>query len=297
MQSGRNAGFSFMTAPRNARTLRTTRCLRRLRAEEAMAQPRPGPPCRILSWNDSLARLSTGGSIVDKGGGMARVSAKRLLQAYEILRSNNGHLGWWPGNTTVEIIVGAILTQNTNWTNVESALRNLRRRGWLNLRSLRELPQHRLAGAIRPSGYFRQKAKKLKAFIAFLDETDGGSLRRMAAAPLQELRDQLLGVWGIGPETADSILLYAFRRNVFVVDTYTVRVMTRHGWAAAGADYEELRRIFEKKLPEDNGLYNDFHAQLVWVGKHFCKTRPRCEECPLRSLLPGGHPVVTAPRS
>lgn len=222
---------------------------------------------------------------------MSAPSAKKLLVVYQRLRDHNGHRGWWPGKSRLEVIVGAILTQNTAWVNVDSALRNLRSKGWLNLESLRSVSEGQLAVTIRPSGYFRQKARKLKAFICFLDESHRGSLHRMAAASTETLRSQLLSIWGIGPETADSILLYAFGRPVFVIDAYTHRVMKRHGWAPQDAGYEELQRLFETRLPEDVGLWNDYHAQIVWVGKNHCSARPRCEDCPLRRLLPAGGPL------
>ncbi|MBD3334685.1 MAG: hypothetical protein GF355_04135 [Candidatus Eisenbacteria bacterium] len=213
-----------------------------------------------------------------------------LLEVYRALRRHNGHLNWWPGRTRLDVILGAILTQNTAWTNVERALANLRSRGWLNLRSLRGVRRDRLAAAIRPSGYYRQKARKLKAFIAFLDQTYAGSLQKMARAETGLLRRQLLDVWGIGAETADSILLYAFHRPVFVVDAYTQRVMARHGWGPARAGYEELRGYFETSLPPDVENWNDFHAQFVWLGKHHCRPRPQCAGCPLESYLPPDGP-------
>jgi endonuclease-3 related protein len=222
---------------------------------------------------------------------MGALSAKRLLAIYKALKDHNGPRGWWPGNTRLEIIVGAILTQNTAWVNVESALRNLKSKKWLNVRSLRSVSEAQLALAIHPSGYYRQKAKKLKAFVRFLDESYRGSLRRVASAPTETLRSQLLGVWGIGPETADSILLYAFHRPIFVVDAYTHRVSRRHGLATANAGYEDLRSLFEGKLPRDVALWNDYHAQLVWVGKNHCRSAPKCENCPLRPFLPAGGPV------
>jgi endonuclease-3 related protein len=222
---------------------------------------------------------------------MRAPSAKRLLAIYAALRDHNGHRGWWPGNTRLEIIAGAILTQNTAWVNVESALRNLKARSWLNLKSLRAVSERRLSEAIRPSGYFRQKAKKLKAFVRYLDESHGGSFHRMSRVPTETLRRELLNVWGIGPETADSILLYAFQRPVFVVDAYTHRVMKRHGLAPPDARYEDLRALFEGRLPRDVDLWNDFHAQIVWVGKDYCRVRPRCEQCPLRHFLPRSGPL------
>ena len=214
-----------------------------------------------------------------------RRMATTLARAYQILRDQNGHLGWWPGRTRLEIITGAILTQNTAWANVEKAIRAMRASRLLSLEALRAAPYPEIERAIRPSGYFRQKARKLKTFVAYLDQEYAGSLRRMAAAPCEYLRPQLLSIWGIGPETADSILLYAFGHPVFVVDAYTKRIVTRHGWAVEDIGYHGLQQLFVRHLPPDAALYSDYHAQLVWVGKHFCRKTPRCEGCPLRVLM------------
>jgi endonuclease-3 related protein len=208
-----------------------------------------------------------------------------IRRAYRILRARNGHLRWWPGRTRLEVIAGAILTQNTSWTNAERAIRGLRAARLLTLPALRRAGRPRLERAIRPSGYFRQKARKLEAFLALLDREHGGSLARMARARTEVLRAQLLATWGIGPETADSILLYAFARPAFVVDAYTHRVARRHGWAPMRFDYARLQRVFTAALPRSVDRYNDYHAQLVWVGKHHCGPRARCAECPLRALL------------
>jgi len=210
---------------------------------------------------------------------------RQIQEAYRILRAHNGHLRWWPGRTPLEIIVGAILTQNTAWTNVETAIRSMRAAHLLSVKGLRETPMDHLERAIRSSGYFRQKAKKLKCFIGFLDEAYGGSVKRMAGAPAARLREELLSIWGIGPETADSILLYAFGYPAFVVDAYTARVAARHGWASEKASYADLQNLFTSMLPHDVDLYNDYHAQIVWVGKHHCRARPRCDGCPLEPLL------------
>ncbi|MDM7913900.1 MAG: endonuclease III domain-containing protein [Candidatus Eisenbacteria bacterium] len=217
--------------------------------------------------------------------------AASLLALYEALREDHGTLGWWPGRTRLEIIVGAILTQNTAWTNVEKAIAALRARGWLKLPDLARVPEEDLAAAIRPSGYFRQKAKKIRAFLEVLERRHGGSLARMAQRPTDELREELLGIWGIGPETADSILLYAFGRPVFVVDAYTHRLLHRHDMHPGGG-YEHVRAWFGSQIPESAELYNDFHAQIVWVGKERCRTRPRCEGCPLERFLPAGGPLL-----
>ncbi len=188
------------------------------------------------------------------------------------------------------MIVGAILTQNTSWRSVEKAIKALRGRGWLSPRPLAEIPEGRLAPVIRSSGYFRQKARKLRAFLDHLDARHGGRLERMVRVPTSALREELLSIWGIGPETADSILLYAFGRSVFVVDTYTQRVLRRHGLHPGGG-YESVRAFLEGHLADRPDLYNDFHAQFVWVGHRYCGPTARCEECPLRRLLPRGGAV------
>jgi endonuclease-3 related protein len=215
-------------------------------------------------------------------------------QAPEILRSYYGtmflKLGprhWWPAKSAFEVIVGAILTQNTSWSNVERAIANLRRERLLAPRALERIRPARLANVIRSSGYFRQKARKLKSFARFLRAEYGGSLDRMFRTPTPLLREKLLAVHGIGPETADSILLYAGRHSVFVVDAYTRRVLERHELIRAHATYEEIRQLFEKNLAPDHQLYNEYHALLVAVGKEWCRTKnPRCSECPLEPFLP-----------
>jgi endonuclease-3 related protein len=206
---------------------------------------------------------------------------------YDALFAAHGPQHWWPGRTPLEIIVGAILVQNTSWTNVASAIENLRRQKLLSPRAIEAVSATRLARLIRSSGYFRQKTKTLKAFTVFLRREYRGSLARMFRAPTCTLRQQLLSVRGIGPETADSILLYAAKRPVFVVDAYTRRILERHGVADVQLGYEDVRQLFERNLSPDVALYNEFHALIVHTGKHFCRPRePRCGECPLKSLLP-----------
>lgn len=193
---------------------------------------------------------------------------------------------WWPAKTPFEVIVGAILTQNTAWTNVERALANLRRERLLSPLAIEKVSLRHLQELVRSSRYFRQKAKKLKAFVHFLRREYGGSLARMFRTPTDVLRERLLGVHGIGPETADSILLYAGRKDVFVVDAYTKRILTRHGWAGKKTRYEEMQALFEKNLPRDVSVYNELHAQFVQVGKNWCRPQePRCFECPLEKFL------------
>jgi len=185
------------------------------------------------------------------------------------------------------VIVGAILTQNTSWSNVERAIANLRREKLLTAAAIEKVSTARLAGLIRSSGYFRQKARKLKEFVRFLRREHQGSLNKLFATPTAKLREQLLAVHGIGPETADSILLYAGQHKVFVVDAYTRRILGRHGLINLKASYEEIRALFEQSLPAESSLYNEYHALIVHTGKHFCRTRqPDCEHCALRSFLP-----------
>ena len=221
---------------------------------------------------------------------------------YQTLSEAIGPMRWWPARTPFEVIVGAILTQNTACSNVERAIANLRRAQMITPTALRRIPFARLAKLIRPSGYFRQKARKLKAFVYFLDGEYGGSVARMFRTPTLELRDRLLAVHGIGPETADSILLYAGRHPIFVVDAYTHRILGRHGLTDGKPDYEGVRALFEASLPSDIALYNEFHALIVHVGKHWCRTRePRCGECPLErhlhaeSPLRSGRPLLSTP--
>jgi endonuclease III related protein len=227
---------------------------------------------------------------------------------------------WWPAQSRFEMIVGAYLTQNTAWTNVEKALRNLRRAGVLTIGGIRRTSQPQLEQLIRPSGYFRQKAQRLKTFVKFLDKRYGGSLSRMFARPTHPLREELLALNGVGPETADSILLYAGNHPVFVVDAYTRRILERHGIVESGAAYEEIRQLMEDALGGvmlENRLnftsalagpigschrpsrvsrvrrtdrvqvFNEMHGLIVGVGKHYClKSQPRCEQCPLQKFLP-----------
>ncbi|MEW6236057.1 MAG: endonuclease III domain-containing protein [Candidatus Omnitrophota bacterium] len=214
-----------------------------------------------------------------------------FMQIYHVLRKHFGHRDWWPGETRMEIIIGAILTQNTAWKNVEKAIANLKKEGALTYHGLSQISESRLAELIRSSGYFNQKAKKLKAFLHFLQKGYQGSLAKMFREETLELRRKLLEIKGVGPETADSILLYAGGHLSFVVDLYSYRVAARHGWIPEEIDYHGLRDFFTDNLPADRELYKDFHAQLVAVGNGFCRKTPKCEECPLRSFLPGGDPL------
>ena len=219
---------------------------------------------------------------------VASRNAHSTLHKYFLaLFEAHGPQHWWPGRSRFEIIVGAILTQSTSWRNVEAAIANLRDARLLTPPAIRAIPVAKLAALIRPSGYFRQKAKKLKTFVDFLFDDYGGSLSRMFRAPTGPLRERLLAVHGIGPETADSILLYAGERPVFVIDAYTRRILKRHLLADPKRSYEELRSLFETTLPVDPQLFNEYHALIVYTGKNFCrKSVARCSECPLKPFLP-----------
>jgi len=228
-----------------------------------------------------------GGDPTAKVGASAPMTVPETLILYfETLSRSLGPMRWWPARTPFEVIVGAILTQNTSWSNVERAIANLRRGNVITLRAMERISAQRLAQLIRPSGYFRQKAKKLKAFTRFLRRDFGGSLPRMFRTPTGVLRERLLQVHGIGRETADSILLYAGGHPTFVVDAYTHRILARHGLSDGKPDYERVRALFERHLPQDVKLYNEFHALLVNVGKNWCRPRePRCHNCPLGPFI------------
>ena len=215
-------------------------------------------------------------------------TGKALTAIYKVLSRAYGPQHWWPGDTPFEVMVGAVLTQNTAWTNVEKAIANLKKSRLLSLSRLHGAPGRRLASLIRPIGYFNIKAQRLKSLTAFVAGRYRGSLKRMFADDPRTLREGLLGVNGIGPETADSILLYAANRPYFVVDAYTKRVFGRHGLIADGAVYHEVQQLFMGNLPADVRLYNEYHALIVRIGKERCKkNRPLCAGCPLEKFLPG----------
>jgi len=205
----------------------------------------------------------------------------RLLAIFETLLSTFGPRHWWPGESPLEVVVGAILTQNTAWRNVEKAIRNLKGAALLDSMKLREIETERLAGIIRPAGFYRVKAIRLKAFVDFLWEEFGGRVEDMGEIETAELRARLLAVSGIGRETADSILLYALNKPVFVVDAYTVRFLRNHGIHDRTATYDEVQRFFMGHLPADVHLFNEFHALIVALGQQRCKKVPACGGCPL----------------
>jgi endonuclease-3 related protein len=209
----------------------------------------------------------------------------RLLGIYRRLFDCFGPQHWWPGETPFEVAVGAILTQNTSWSNVARAIANLKAAGCLDAARLRGLDTAELEKLIRPAGYFRVKARRLRNFIDWLCDNYGGDLGNLEPVKTPRLREELLALSGIGPETADSILLYALNRPAFVVDTYTARVMVRHGLLAPeGLDYHQLQDLFLSNLEPDVALFNEFHALLVMTGKDYCKPTPRCPPCPLDPL-------------
>jgi endonuclease-3 related protein len=208
----------------------------------------------------------------------------RLLDIYRILFDHYGPREWWPAETPFEVVVGAILTQNTAWRNVEKAITNLKQLGPLTPEALFGLPEETLSEAIRPSGYYRQKGKRLRNFLGMLSDRFECRLDALFDLPTETLREELLVLSGIGPETADSILLYAAGRPVFVIDTYTIRILSRHELLPEATSYVEAQQWVTDNLQEDVQLFNEFHALLVNVGKDFCRPRPRCPGCPLEGF-------------
>ncbi len=211
------------------------------------------------------------------------------MRFFTALFTAYGPQGWWPARSKFEVIVGAILTQNTNWGNVERAISNLRVAKVLTPEAMHGLSEGRLAELIRSAGYFNVKAKRLRNFLDFLFDnygSDEANLTSFLKQDTESLRLELLSINGIGPETADSILLYAARKAVFVVDAYTKRILTRHGLIGDDAGYAEMQALFMDNLEKDSILFNEYHALIVMTGKDYCKTKnPLCEECPLGSFL------------
>ncbi len=212
------------------------------------------------------------------GNGMYQEVYRRLFDFY-------GPQNWWPGETPFEILIGAVLTQNTNWGNVEKAITKLREGGLLNYQNMRLASQHEIANCIRPSGYYNLKARRLQNLLQMIAECYDGELVNLLGDSTSSARCNLLKVKGVGPETADAILLYGGQHPVFVVDTYTHRVFSRHGLAPEECDYHDLQELFISNLPQDWQLYNEYHALIVMVGKEFCKkNNPLCEKCPLKGV-------------
>lgn len=214
-----------------------------------------------------------------RGGG------NRYLEAYELLYEHFGPQGWWPGETPLEVMVGAVLTQNTNWMNVTKAIGNLGKDGMLGYSQLIDMPVDRLAEYIQPSGYYNLKAKRLHNLLMMIENLYDGDLDFFLKDDMMSARENLLSVKGVGPETADSILLYACGHPVFVIDSYTHRVFSRHNLVEEETDYHTMQTSFMDLLPADVQLFNEFHALIVLVAKKFCKkTNPLCDQCPLSGL-------------
>ena len=209
---------------------------------------------------------------------------EQLTEIYQLLFDRFGPQNWWPGQSRFEIITGAILTQNTNWSNVEKAIANLKSADLLTPDKLRDLDISELAQLIRPAGYYNIKAKRLKSFLTWLFTNYAGRLENLQTLDTEKFRQELLAVKGIGRETADSILLYAFDREIFVVDAYTARIAFRHRLIEPDADYEQLQQLFQSNLPADTKLFNEFHALLVRLGKESCRPNAHCAGCPLQKL-------------
>jgi len=205
---------------------------------------------------------------------------------FDLLLNHFGSQDWWPADTELEMMVGAVLTQNTNWKNVEKAISNLKRKRLLSLNCLHAIPVAALAEQIRPAGYFNIKSKRMKNLIDFIWDRYQGDLSELLSDGTEALREGLLSVNGIGPETADSILLYAARIPVFVVDAYTHRILRRHGMTDEQVTYQELQALFMDHLPEDPALFNEFHALIVKTGKECCRRKPICKGCPLEEWGP-----------
>lgn len=209
----------------------------------------------------------------------------KILRLYKALYKHYGPQYWWPAETKFEVIVGAILTQNTSWKNAEKAIRNLAGAGLLDPVLMKKINKKKLASLIKPAGYYNIKAGRLKNFINFLFKKYGGSLKRMFLRDTAILRKNLLSVKGLGPETVDSILLYAGRKPVFVVDAYTRRILFNHKLISAADKYHDIQHLFTDSLPADVSLFNEYHALLVRLAKEACTTAPKCGVCPVKSVL------------
>jgi endonuclease-3 related protein len=207
-----------------------------------------------------------------------------LEEMFDILYSALGPQNWWPAETGLEMMVGAILTQNTSWSNVEKAIENLRKRDLLSVAGLRDIPVSVLAEYIRSAGYYNIKAKRLKNLIGFIEAAHGGDINAFFSLDADALRGELLSVRGIGRETADSIVLYGAGMPLFVIDTYTYRILVRHGIIQEEAGYDEIQSLFMDNLPHDVQFFKEFHALIVKTGKLYCKKKPLCTTCPLASF-------------
>ena len=209
-----------------------------------------------------------------------------LTDIYRQLRNYHGPQKWWPADTPFEVMVGAILVQRTTWTNTRRAIDNLKSSGKLSPKSIRDTSENELQELIRPSGFFRSKATKLRALCEFLSERYDDNLDAMSKRPSADLRYELLSIYGVGDETADDIMLYAFKRLYFVVDAYTRRIFGRLGLVDPKLKYADLQSLFHNEIPPNVALYNEYHGLIVIHAKEICKTRPACSECPLDSICP-----------
>ena len=217
---------------------------------------------------------------------MEGLKAELILKFYQKLYRHFGPQHWWPGETPFEVMVGAILTQNTAWKNVERAIENLKKENALSPEEINKMNIEKLAQLIKPSGFYNLKAKRLKSFIERFMEDFNGDIQGMKKLEKGRLREWLLSIPGIGRETADSIILYAVEKPIFVIDAYTRRILSRHGLIKGDENYDEIQEIFHKNLPVDTGLYNEYHALIVTLGKEYCKKQnPLCETCPLKEFL------------
>ena len=215
---------------------------------------------------------------------MITATGKSLMEIYNLLLSSFGPQNWWPAETELEMMVGAVLTQNTSWNNVEKAILNLKEKSLLSIQNLSQIPSSLLAEYIRPSGYYNLKAKRLKNLINCIVNKYNGDITTLFSLDTETIREELLMVKGIGLETADSIVLYGAERPLFVVDTYTHRIVTRHGLIEEEAGYNDLHSFFMDNLSHDVDLFKEFHALIVKTGKDFCRKKPSCSECPLDRL-------------
>jgi endonuclease-3 related protein len=222
--------------------------------------------------------------VIKTGGSVIKSIKILLMKIYGNLYKAYGPRHWWPGETPFEVMVGAILTQNTSWKNVERAIQCLKGKEVLTIDGIRQLKKSELASLIKSSGYYRIKADRLKTFVDFLFKDYDGDIEKMGEESLPVLRQKLLAVRGIGPETADSILLYGLGKPIFVVDAYTKRVLSRHRMVSEKASYEEIQRFFMDHLPHDKRLFNEYHALFVHLGKRECKKIPRCDICPIKGI-------------
>ena len=215
-----------------------------------------------------------------------------LMDVYLRLIQRYGPQNWWPGDSPFEIVVGAILGQAVAWNNVEKSIINLKSSGAFSIEGLRNMSEEEIAVRIRPSGYFNQKAKKLKAFISYIWEQYNGDMRGLFSLDVRTMRRELLSIYGIGNETADDIVLYAAQKASFVVDEYTCRILTRLGKNPKGDGYEDYQSMFHKNLKADVLLFNEYHALLVRHGKEICKKTPKCDECCLFDVCPTGLAMI-----